>query len=139
MLISPTASAPYLLQTKGPRGFAKSLPPWSRAETNVRLRPTVLIIDWRPRAQKLSRSNPLLRRTISTASNHWPQPRPGTKECGPVALNQLTTSKTKEKGNNNMGLTIHYSLKARGSDAQARNLINALHQTAQDLPFKELG
>ena len=38
-----------------------------------------------------------------------------------------------------MGLTIHYSLKARGSDAQARNLINALHQTAQDLPFKELG
>jgi hypothetical protein len=38
-----------------------------------------------------------------------------------------------------MGLTIHYSLKARGSDAQARKLINALHQTAQDLPFKELG
>ena len=38
-----------------------------------------------------------------------------------------------------MGLTIHYSLKARGSDGQARKLINALHQTAQDLPFKELG
>src|SRR5258708_5415092 len=38
-----------------------------------------------------------------------------------------------------MGLTIHYSLKARGSDAHARKLINALHQTAQDLPFKELG
>src|ERR1017187_3291687 len=38
-----------------------------------------------------------------------------------------------------MGLTIHYSLKARGSDAQARQLIQALHQTAQDLPFKELG
>ena len=38
-----------------------------------------------------------------------------------------------------MGLTIHYSFKARGSDAQARKLINALHQTAQDLPFKELG
>jgi hypothetical protein len=38
-----------------------------------------------------------------------------------------------------MGLTIHYSLKARGSDAQARKLIQALHQTAQDLPFKELG
>jgi hypothetical protein len=38
-----------------------------------------------------------------------------------------------------MGLTIHYSLKARGSDAQARKLIHALHQTAQDLPFKELG
>jgi hypothetical protein len=38
-----------------------------------------------------------------------------------------------------MGLTIHYSLKARGSDAPARKLIHALHQTAQDLPFKELG
>src|SRR5512136_861919 len=38
-----------------------------------------------------------------------------------------------------MGLTIHYSLKAQGSDVQARKLINALHQTAQDLPFKELG
>ena len=38
-----------------------------------------------------------------------------------------------------MGLTIHYSLKARGGDAQARKLIHALHQTAQDLPFKELG
>jgi hypothetical protein len=38
-----------------------------------------------------------------------------------------------------MGLTIHYSLKARGSDAQARKLIQALHQTALDLPFKELG
>ena len=38
-----------------------------------------------------------------------------------------------------MGLTIHYSLKAQGNDAQARQLIRALHQTAQDLPFKELG
>lgn len=38
-----------------------------------------------------------------------------------------------------MGLTIHYSLKAQGSDAHARQLIHALHQTAQDLPFKELG
>lgn len=38
-----------------------------------------------------------------------------------------------------MGLTIHYSLKARGSDAQAGKLIHALHQTAQDLPFKALG
>ena len=38
-----------------------------------------------------------------------------------------------------MGLTIHYSFKAQGSDAQARKLIHALHQTAQDLPFKELG
>ena len=38
-----------------------------------------------------------------------------------------------------MGLTIHYSLKASGSDAEARRLIHALHQTAQDLPFQELG
>jgi len=38
-----------------------------------------------------------------------------------------------------MGLTIHYSLKTRGSDVRARELIHALHQTAQDLPFKELG
>ena len=38
-----------------------------------------------------------------------------------------------------MGLTIHYSFKAPGCDAQARELVNALHQTAQDLPFKELG
>ena len=38
-----------------------------------------------------------------------------------------------------MGLTIHYSFKAPGSDAQARALVNALHQTAQDLPFKQLG
>jgi hypothetical protein len=38
-----------------------------------------------------------------------------------------------------MGLTIHYSLKASGGDAEARTLIHALHQTAQDLPFQELG
>jgi hypothetical protein len=38
-----------------------------------------------------------------------------------------------------MGLTIHYSLKAQGNEAQARELIHALHQTAQDLPFKEMG
>jgi hypothetical protein len=38
-----------------------------------------------------------------------------------------------------MGLTIHYSFTAQGSDAQARQLIQALHQTAQDLPFQELG
>ncbi len=38
-----------------------------------------------------------------------------------------------------MGLTIHYSLKSEGDDAQARNLITALHRTAADLPFKELG
>jgi len=38
-----------------------------------------------------------------------------------------------------MGLTIHYSLKARGNEAHARKLIQALRQTAQDLPFKELG
>jgi hypothetical protein len=38
-----------------------------------------------------------------------------------------------------MGLTIHYSLKAQGSDAQARELVEVLYQTAQDLPFKRLG
>jgi hypothetical protein len=38
-----------------------------------------------------------------------------------------------------MGLTIHYSFKAQGSDARARELIQALHQTAQDLPFQKLG
>jgi len=38
-----------------------------------------------------------------------------------------------------MGLTIHYSLKTRGSNALARKLIDALHQTAHDLPLKELG
>jgi len=38
-----------------------------------------------------------------------------------------------------MGLTIHSSLKAQGSDAQAQKLIHALHQTTQDLPFKEWG
>ncbi len=38
-----------------------------------------------------------------------------------------------------MGLTIHYSLKAPGNGALARALVDSLHQTAQDLPFKELG
>jgi hypothetical protein len=38
-----------------------------------------------------------------------------------------------------MGLTIHYSLKAQGPEAQARQFVHALHQAAQDLPFKELG
>jgi hypothetical protein len=38
-----------------------------------------------------------------------------------------------------MGLTIHYSLKAGGSDAQARKLVQTLHQSAHDLPFKQLG
>jgi len=38
-----------------------------------------------------------------------------------------------------MGLTIHYSLKARGREDDARKLMHALHQTAQDLPFQELG
>jgi hypothetical protein len=38
-----------------------------------------------------------------------------------------------------MGLTIHYSFKAQGNDAQARALVHALRQTAQDLPFKQLG
>jgi hypothetical protein len=38
-----------------------------------------------------------------------------------------------------MGLTIHYKLKAKGSEAQARKLVEALHQKAHDLPFKEVG
>ncbi len=38
-----------------------------------------------------------------------------------------------------MGLTIHYSLSAKGDEAQARRIIQALHQTAQLLPFEELG
>lgn len=38
-----------------------------------------------------------------------------------------------------MGLTIHYKLKAKGSEAKARKLIAALHQIAHDLPFKEVG
>jgi hypothetical protein len=38
-----------------------------------------------------------------------------------------------------MGLTIHYSLKARCNDVRAQKLIQALHQRAQDLPFKEVG
>jgi hypothetical protein len=38
-----------------------------------------------------------------------------------------------------MGLTIHYSFKAKGSDSKPRKLITALHQAAHDLPFKEVG
>lgn len=38
-----------------------------------------------------------------------------------------------------MGLTIHYSLKAKGREAQAMKLVAQLHQAAHDLPFKELG
>ncbi|MBI5818296.1 MAG: hypothetical protein HZA88_04850 [Verrucomicrobia bacterium] len=38
-----------------------------------------------------------------------------------------------------MGLTIHYSLRAKGTEAKARKLITALHQAAHDLPFKEIG
>jgi hypothetical protein len=38
-----------------------------------------------------------------------------------------------------MGLTIHYSFNVKSDEGQARELIHALHQTAQDLPFKELG
>ena len=37
-----------------------------------------------------------------------------------------------------MGLTIHYKLKAKGTEASARKLIEQLHQAAQDLPFKEV-
>ena len=38
-----------------------------------------------------------------------------------------------------MGLTLHYKLKASGTDASARKLIEGLHQKAHDLPFKEVG
>lgn len=38
-----------------------------------------------------------------------------------------------------MGLTIHYSLKAQGGDARAHKLIQALYQSAQELPFRQLG
>ena len=38
-----------------------------------------------------------------------------------------------------MGLTIHYTLKAKGSEAKARQLVVALHQKAHDLPFKAVG
>ena len=38
-----------------------------------------------------------------------------------------------------MGLTIHYKLKAKGREAHARKLVEALHQAAHDLPFKEIG
>jgi len=38
-----------------------------------------------------------------------------------------------------MGLTIHYKLKAKGTEASARKLVEQLHQKARDLPFKEVG
>ena len=38
-----------------------------------------------------------------------------------------------------MGLTIHYKLKAKGTEAAARKLVVTLHQKAHDLPFKEVG
>jgi hypothetical protein len=38
-----------------------------------------------------------------------------------------------------MGLTIHYSLRAKGKETQALELVTALHQAAHDLPFKEVG
>ena len=38
-----------------------------------------------------------------------------------------------------MGLTIHYKLKTKSTDAAARKLLEALHQKAHDLPFKEVG
>ena len=38
-----------------------------------------------------------------------------------------------------MGLTIHYQLKAKGTEAAARKLVETLHQAAHDLPFKEVG
>ena len=41
--------------------------------------------------------------------------------------------------NTNMGLTIHYSLKSEGADTHAKKVVQMLHQTAQDLPFEEVG
>ena len=38
-----------------------------------------------------------------------------------------------------MGLTIHYKLKVKGTQAKARQLVTALHQKAHDLPFKAVG
>ena len=38
-----------------------------------------------------------------------------------------------------MGLTIHYQLKAKGNETDARRLVTSLHQAAHDLPFQELG
>ena len=38
-----------------------------------------------------------------------------------------------------MGLTLHYKLKATGTDASARKLVDGLRQKAHDLPFKEVG
>jgi len=38
-----------------------------------------------------------------------------------------------------MGLTIHYKLKTKGTAAASRKLVEALHQQAHDLPFKEVG
>src|SRR5437764_26862 len=38
-----------------------------------------------------------------------------------------------------MGLTIHYSLKYRGSQRGARSIIDQLHSRARDLPFGEVG
>ena len=38
-----------------------------------------------------------------------------------------------------MGLTIHYKLKAKGTAAGARKLVEFLHQQAHDLPLKEVG
>lgn len=38
-----------------------------------------------------------------------------------------------------MGLTIHYTLKSKGTEATARKLVTALHARAQTLGFKVLG
>jgi hypothetical protein len=38
-----------------------------------------------------------------------------------------------------MGLTIHYGLKANGSEKDARELVGRLHQEALDLPFASVG
>ncbi len=38
-----------------------------------------------------------------------------------------------------MGLTVHYTMQAKGNETAARKLIHSLHEAARDLPFKELG
>ena len=38
-----------------------------------------------------------------------------------------------------MGLTIHYQLTTTGDQAQARKLVQQLHQAALDLPFQHVG
>ena len=37
-----------------------------------------------------------------------------------------------------MGLTIHYSLRAAGTDAVVRKYVETLHENACNLPFKKV-